>query len=76
MPYQYSLNNSKSNTSFHGLAVKILKENKKPMSVSEILNEIKKSKKISGKTPDATLRSALIRSRLIKRVKLGIYSLK
>ncbi len=54
----------------------ILQREKKPMTAIQLLNQIKKVKKITSKTPDATLRSTLYRSPFVKGVGNGHYEIK
>lgn len=65
-----------SKNSYHYLALSILKKEGKAMTSLELLNEIKKFKKITSKTPDATLRSVLQRSTYIENVARKYYNLK
>jgi len=64
-----------SDSSYHGLAINILIDKGKPLRVKEILKEIKKSKRLEGKTPTNTLRTVLIRSKHCKRIGYATYGL-
>ena len=65
-----------SKNSYHYLVLTILKKEGKAMTSLQLLNEIKKFKKITSKTPDATLRSVLQRSAYIENVERKYYNLK
>ncbi len=62
--------------SYHYLIITTLKKEGRSMTAPQLLKEIKKHKKITGKTPDATIRSILQRSSYIARIGKGRYNLK
>ena len=61
---------------YHYHILMILKKEKKPMSAIQLLTKIRKVKKITSKTPDATIRSILTRSSLIENMGYGHYKIK
>jgi len=62
-------------TSIHGLVLKILYNQKRPMTIFEITEKVKKIKKFKGKTPYQTISAVLQRSKYTKRVNRGIYKI-
>lgn len=62
--------------SYHYHILVILKKEKKPMSAIQLLTKIRKVKKITSKTPDATIRSILTRSSFIENTGYGHYKIK
>jgi len=60
-----------SSSSSHYLALKVLKKFKRPMTVKEITKEVKKKRKISGKTPENSISSLLQRSACTRKTKSG-----
>ncbi len=65
-----------NDTSVHAIALKIMKEHSKPMTIKEIANLVLQQKKISSKFPYQTISSVLQRSQYIKRVGKATYQLK
>ena len=59
--------------SFHGLAISILKNSNRPLTVEEITERILRVKRIKGKTPNNTINSILQYSKHAKRVGRGLY---
>lgn len=66
----------KSKNSYHYLVLTILKEEGKSMTPMQLLEKIRKIKKITAKTPDATVRSILQRSSYIEKAGKKYYKLK
>ena len=54
----------------------ILKRENKPMNTVQLLTKIRKVKKITSKTPDATIRSVLICSYYIENLGHGYFKIK
>ncbi len=61
---------------YHYHILRILKREMKPMTAIQLLTKIRKVKKITSKTPDATIRSILIRSSFIENAGNGYYKIK
>jgi len=57
------------------LAIKILKEEGRPMTIDELTKKILEVKKVKSKTPEKSLTSALIRSSSFIRLNRGLYKL-
>lgn len=66
----------KSKNSYHYFVLTILKEEGNSMTPMQLLDKIRKLKKITGKTPDATIRSILQRSSYIEKDGRKHYKLK
>jgi hypothetical protein len=64
------------NHSYHHYVIQILKKEKKPMSAMQLSKKIEKLKKVTGKTPNATIRSVLQRSSYCQPAGHGYWKLK
>lgn len=62
-------------TSVHAIALKIMKEHNKPMTVKEITKLVLEKKTISSKVPYQTISSILQRSQYVKRVSRSTFQL-
>ena len=60
----------------HHRMLQILKQEKKPMSPIQILEKLNRTRRIHGKSPDASIRALLQRSKHIEKVGRGYYRLK
>lgn len=65
----------KQGISFHSIALRILENEGRPMTIKELTKMILEEKNVSGKTPASTLSSVLQRSRYVQRVGKGKYML-
>ena len=61
--------------SIHAIAVKILK-NSAPLTPNELAKKISKHRKFHGATPNRTVSAILNRSKHVKYVGNGLYSIK
>ena len=71
--HKMKITETMKNRSFHGLAISILKNSNRPLTVKEITERILRVKRIKGKTPNNTVNSILQYSEHAKRVGRGLY---
>jgi hypothetical protein len=62
--------------SIHSIAIKLLTDSKKPMTVKEIKKVVLEKKSLTTKTPSNTINSILQRSDFVKRIGKGTFVLK
>ena len=65
-----------SDSSLHGIVVKILKQSNKPMRVRDILDKVMKIRKIKSKTPLNSIVNTLQTSKYVVRTGYGLYRYK
>jgi len=61
--------------SVHAIAIKVLKENGSPMTIKEITKSVLKQREIKSKTPYNSVSAVMQRSKFIKKVGRGKYTL-
>ena len=61
------------NKGFHGLAIKILKKSRRPMTVGEITKKILRVHRGKSKTPNNTVSNCLQYSKHARSTKRGFY---
>ena len=72
-----SMNRDKieQSNSIHGLVIKILKKNKEPMNMDEIIELLFQQRTLNTKTPKHTMRGILSRSKFIRKNIFAKYEL-